>query len=143
MAPTARREPRRLRSARRRSAFHADRARKAGNPAERYRAAEDALASAAAHTKQPARTARELSADITEHVRRVLARTEPSRSITQLYEQKLTASGPDVRRLASALMCLRGAIARLSDTERDRLYEHYTTHFNEETRRIEAKGGDR
>lgn len=143
MASTARREPRRVRSARRRTAFHSDRARKAATPAERYRAAEDALASAAAHARQPARTARGLLADITEHVRRVLSRTEPSRSITQLYEQKLAAPGPDVRRLASALMCLRGAIARLPSTERDRLYEHYTTHFNEEIRRIEAKGGDR
>lgn len=143
MAPTARREPRRVRSARRRTAYHADRARKAATPAERYRAAEDALVSAAVHAKQSARTARDLRSDVTEHVRRVLGRTEPSPSITQLYEDKLASSGSDVRRLASALMCLRGAIARLPDTERDRLYDHYSTHFNEEIRRIEAKGGDR
>lgn len=139
MAPTARREPRRVRSARRRTAFHADRSRKATTPAERYRVAEDALASAAAHASQPARTARKLSADIAEHVRRVLARTAPSSSSTALYEQKLMTPGRDVRRLASALMCLRGAIARLPDTERDRLYEHYAKHFNEEIHRIESE----
>jgi hypothetical protein len=141
MATTARREPKRVRSTRRRAAHHADRARKATTPAERYKAAEDALSSAAAHSRQSARTARSLREDLAGHIRRVLDRAELNAASVALYEQKLAAPGTDLQRLATALMCLRGAISRLSTTDRDRLFEHYTRHFDEEIRRIDAIGG--
>ncbi|MCI2421539.1 hypothetical protein MOQ72_29300 [Saccharopolyspora sp. K220] len=143
MTTTARREPKRVRSARRRAAHHAERTRKATTAAERYQAAEYALRSAAAHARSRARVARQLREDVVGHARRVLDRVEPSDNSTALYEQKLTAAGPDLQRLSTALMCLRGAIAQLPNTERDRLFEHYTEHFTAEVHRINGEGGAR
>lgn len=143
MTSTARREPKRVRSARRRAAHHADRARKATTPAEHFLAVEYALRSAAAHSRRQARVARELREDLVQHVRRVLDRVEPGEKSRALYEQKLAEPGRDVQRLSTALACLRGAIAQLPDTERDRLFEHYTQHFTAEVRRITEEGGAR
>lgn len=140
---TTRREPQRVRRARRRAAYHADRARKATTPAERYRAAEDALVSTVTHARQPAGVARAVQADVANHARKVLARLELGSASTALAEHHLTRAGTERQRLAAALMCLRGVIARLPGTERDRLYEHYARHLSEETHRIESTGGDR
>ncbi len=140
---TTKREPKRVRSARRRAAHHADRARKATSPLEQYRAAQDALVSAVAHSRQPARTARAQYEEIADHVRRVLAQVELGESRTALYEHKLTRYGSELAGLGSALMCLRGAIAHLDDTERHRLFEHYARHLSEEAHRINTQGGQR
>ncbi|SDP96720.1 hypothetical protein SAMN04487905_12128 [Actinopolyspora xinjiangensis] len=140
---TTKREPKRVRSMRRRSAHHADRARKASTPVERFRAAQDALLSAVAHSRAPARTARGKYEEIAEHVRRVLDRGEPNAASAALYDSKLKQSGTDSARLGNALMCLRGAISLLPETERDRLFEHYARHLGEEAQLIDAEGGDR
>lgn len=143
MTATARREPKRIRSARRRAAHHAERTRKAATPAERYQAAEYALRSAVAHSRASARVARKLREDLVDHVRRVLDRAEPNENSRALYERKLTAAGPDLQRLSTALMCLRGGIGQLPGTERDRLFDHYTQHFTAEANRISGEGGSR
>ncbi|NYH79017.1 hypothetical protein FHR84_002351 [Actinopolyspora biskrensis] len=140
---TTKREPRKVRSLRRRTAHHADRARKASTPVERFRAAQDALLSAVTHSRGPGRAAREQHAEISEHVRRVLERAEPNPASAALYDSKLNQSGTDSARLGNALMCLRGAISLLSEAERDRLFEHYARHLGEEAQRIDAEGGDR
>lgn len=140
---TTKREPQRVRRARRRAAYHADRARKAATPGEQYRAAEDALVSAVVHSRRPSGNARAVHADVAEHARKVLDRLELRSASAQLAEHHLTRSGTDRQRLAAALMCLRGLIARLPDTERDRLYEHYARHLTEEAHRINTQGGER
>ncbi|RCW45138.1 hypothetical protein DFQ14_103102 [Halopolyspora algeriensis] len=139
---TTRREPQRVRRARRRAAYHADRARKATTPAQRYRVAEDALVSAVAHAPQPAGTARTVHGEVAEHARKVLERLELGSASAALAEHHLSRSGTERQRLAAALMCLRGLIARLPDTERDRLYEHYARHLDEEAHRISTQRGD-
>ncbi|MBA8825308.1 hypothetical protein FHX42_002659 [Saccharopolyspora lacisalsi] len=140
---TTKREPKKVRSTRRRAAHHADRARRATTPVERYRAAQDALVSATAHSRTPARVARAHYDEVANHVRRVLAQVELGEASTALYEHKLTQVGTDLARLGAALMCLRGAIAHLPDTERDRLYEHYARYLSEEAHRINTEGGER
>lgn len=143
MTTAARREPKRVRSTRRRAAQYAERLRKAATPAEQYQAAEYALRSSVAHVRNRARVSRLLREDVVEHVRRVLDRAEPKDSSRALYEQKLALAGTDLQRLSTALMCLRGAIGQLPATERDRLFSHYTEHFTAETNRISGEGGAR
>lgn len=138
---TARQERRSVRSARRRAAHHADQERKAATPEEQYRAAEYALRSAAKHAGP--RVARDLRKEIAEHVTAVMDRTAMNDNRRALYLRKLAEDDTESRRLANALMCLRGAIDHLPDTERDRLKSHYTNHFRAEATQIESRGGDR
>lgn len=135
--PTRPRDRRRVRSARRRAAYHANRARKAASPAQRFKAAEDAVLSAATHARNPAHVARSVSGDVAAHAREAMAHAELGAASAALYEHKLTRPGTELDRLGAALMCLRSAIARLPDTDRDQLYEHYARELMNETRRIE------
>lgn len=134
------REPRRVRSARRRAAYHADRKRRASNPVERFKAARAALLSAVAHARNPARAARSVASDVATHAREVMARAELAGASKQLYERRLAGPGTDRERLGAALTCLDGAIGRLPDTERERVYEHYAHDLADEARRIEEEG---
>lgn len=139
---TVRREPRRVRRARRAAAFHAARSTQAATPAARFRAAADALVSAAKHTRRT-RTVRELREDMVEHVDRALDEANVSESSRAHYQQRMRASGSDVQRLGVAVMCLQGVINRLPATERDRLFEHYTDNFESEIKQFHAVGGAR
>lgn len=139
---TARRIPRKVRRAHRAAAFHAARTAKAATPADRFRATADALISAAAHTNT-VKVARDLREQLADHVRQALKESGASGNSIALYEQQLSAQGSEVHRLGRAVMCLQGAIERLSGTERDRLYEHYIEHFQAEAHRINTTGGVR
>jgi hypothetical protein len=138
---TARRERRSIRSARRRAAHHANEERKAVTPEEKYQAAEYVLRSAA--KRAGVRVAGELQKEIAEHVTAVMGRADLNNNQQALYLRKLAEEDTESRRLANALMCLRGAIKHLPGTERDRLIEHYTNHFRAEATRIELRGGGR
>ncbi|MGW1676007.1 hypothetical protein [Saccharopolyspora sp. NPDC002376] len=133
---------RKERRANRSAAFHADRARKATSSIASFRAAADALVSAAKHAKVN-RTARDLREQIAEHVHQAMDKAGVQGKSRDLYLQKLAEPGTEVERLGRALMCLQGAIKQLPDTERDRLIEHYITHFENEKNRINALGGVR
>ncbi|MQA14679.1 MAG: hypothetical protein GEV09_11040 [Pseudonocardiaceae bacterium] len=141
MAATAPREPRRVRSARRRAAFHADRARRADNPSARLKAAADALLSAVAHSPDPTRPPADVAADIAEQAAWVVARAELTPASRELYEARLAQPGTARAWLGVALMCLRAAIEELpeSGTERDRLFEHYITELTREAGRLRAE----
>ena len=130
-----RKPPRRVRRARNAAAFHAARAAAATTPVETYEAAEYALRSAAAHSRSRKKV-RELRENVAEHVQDVLARAEATDRQHDLYEQKLAATGSESARLSTALMCLRGAIQLLEDTQRDFAVEHYTAHFRSEAGRL-------
>lgn len=134
------RESRKVRRYRRAAAFHADRARLATTPHEQYRAVEYQLVSAAAHANR-ARVARELRDQIAEQVKAALDKAGLGPNSRELYLAKLHQGGAEVRRLGAALMCLRGVIGHLPAHERDRMYAHYTTHFQSEASRIEQEGG--
>lgn len=140
--PTARREPRRVRRARRAAAFHAARTRKADTPFRLYRAAADALVSAMRHHSS-GQEVREMRDELVEHVEQVMQQAETTGSRRDFQRQRLASPGTDVQRLGIALMCLQGAITRLTDTERDRLFGHYSEHFSAESQRIVSRGGDR
>lgn len=142
MSAAARREPRRLRRARRAAAFHTERQQRATTQLAQFRAATDALVSAIRHTSS-ASTARALRHDVTGHVHQALDRAEVGDASRALYEQKLASAGTEVQRLGVALMCLQGVINRLPTTERDRLFKHYTAYFQAETGQIESHGGAR
>ncbi len=136
---TATREPRRVRRARLRAAFHARRAREADSPAARMRAAEQALLSAAAHTRAPVAG---VAADVADHARDVLARADLSEASRALYEAQLAAPATTRARLGAALMCLRAALGQLpdiSDAERDQLFEHYATELAREARQLRGE----
>lgn len=134
------REPRKIRRARRAAAFHSERAQTASTPVQRYRAGADALVSAAKHTRG-SKTAGALRGEVTEHVHQALEQAESTGRSRELYLSKLSERGTEVQRLGIALMCLQGAINQLVGTERDRLFEHYATHFSSEAQRIERSGG--
>ena len=141
MTATARKEPRRVRRARRAAAFHNDRATRATNPLQRLQVAESALTAAAKHVR--AREVRSVRDDIAGHVTDVLVLADAGGSRRRLYEQKLTAGGGEVQRLAAALWCLRAALQLLSTTERDQYVAHYTGALDDETRRLNAMRGGR
>lgn len=132
-------DTRAAKAARRRAAFHAERARKAATPVQRFTAAESALLSAMKHARSPARAARSVAADVAEHARQVMSQATLSEASRALYEAKLAEARAGRQRPGTALMCLRGAITRVADaTERDRLYEHYAAELTREAREIEA-----
>lgn len=142
---TRRREPRRVRSARRRAAHYAAEARAARDGAERLKIAERAMLSAVAHAKQRVgnREARRVADDLVAHVRDAVARAELPTSSAALYEAKLTSPRADRQRLGAALMCLRGVIAVFDPADREQAFEHYAHYLTREARAIEAKGGQR
>lgn len=136
------REPRRVRRARRRVAFHANRVRLADGPAERMRAAELALLSAITHAALPGRAAREVADDAAEHARALLARPDldpAARRLCQLHEEKFARAATDVARAGVALPWLRAAIGQLPEVEWDALYEHYTNDLTREARAINGR----
>lgn len=135
MTTTARKEPRRVRRARRSAAFHAARSAAAATPAEAYQAAEYELRSVAGRTRKRGQV-RELRDSLADQVGDVLDRADASAAQRRLYEDKLAARGSEASRLSTALMCLRGAIQLLEDTQRDFAVEHYTAHFRSEAGRL-------
>ena len=132
-------DTRAAKAARRRAAFHAERARRAATAAERLTAAESALLSAVKHARKPARAARSVADEVAGHARQVMAQAQLTEARRALYEAKLTEARDERKRPGTALMCLRAAIGRIADvTERDRLYEHYAAELAREAREIEA-----
>ncbi len=136
-----RREPRRVRRARRRVAFYADRARRAGSPKSRMKVAADELLSAAAHARNPARAATDAAEEVTEQARWVLAQADLTPGARALYEDQLARQPAPRPRLGAALTCLRAGIGHLPVTaeERDRLYEHYTAELTREAGRLRGE----
>lgn len=124
------REKRSVRAARHRAAFHADRASKAADPLERFKAVEDRLLSAAKHSRR--RQAR-LEHEVATLAAEAVKAAELAPASRELYEAKLARAD-----LGTALMCLRAALQHYRyATERDELLEHYTETFAAEAARIE------
>ncbi|MGI5208958.1 hypothetical protein ACQEU6_46270 [Spirillospora sp. CA-108201] len=130
---------RRERSAARRAAWHAERLQRARTAEERLAAAAAFLTSAAAHARG-AGAAKQAAAEVAEHARQVMGRAALPEASRRLHEAKLTAGGTEAARLSSALMVLRSAIARLPESDRDRLRDFYAGELAAEAARI---GGGR
>lgn len=124
------RERRAVRQGRHRAAFHADRARRAETPSQQFKAAEDRLLSAVKHAKR----GRGVTHEVTSLAREAADSAELRPASRELYETKL--ADPD---LGTALMCLRSAIDRQPDTDRDRLLAHYAGELTREAAEIEGR----
>lgn len=135
-AAVMKREPRRVRSARRRAAHYAHRARVAVTAEDRYAVAGDALMSAAKHSRPS--VAEQVAADVTGQARHVMTLAALGGPRLALYEHKLTVQRPRLHRLGVALMCLRGAIKLLGPEQRDRLFEHYAAELQREATSLTA-----
>ena len=136
------RVPRKLRRFRRAAAFHNARATTAGTPSAQFRAAADALISAAAHTKNTEKV-RDLREQIAQHAKWALEASGANDKSRAHGEQTLSKPGSESQRLGIAVMVLQGAISALPATERDSKFEFYTEQFKFESHRIDTLGGVR
>lgn len=136
------RVPRKLRRFRRAAAFHSARATTASSPPDQFRAAADALISAAAHTKNTEQV-RGLREQIAQHARWALEAVGANDKSRAHGEQALAKPGSESQRLGIAVMVLQGAINGLPATERDSKFEFYSQQFAEEASRVDTLGGVR
>lgn len=137
--PTRAPEPRRVRSARRRAAFHAHRERVAATPAQRMKAAVDRMLSAAAHGKD--RPARALAGEVADQARAVSDRAGMPQTSRDRNEHLLATAAAGRARLGVALRWLSAAVAHLPHDERDPAYTHYAGQLADEARRLSPGGG--
>ncbi|GAA2773871.1 hypothetical protein [Saccharopolyspora taberi] len=140
--PTARRTPRKLRRFQRAAAFHNARATTASTPAAQFRAAADALISAAKHTRN-IKQVRDLRQQIAQHAKWALEASGANDKSRAHGEQTLAKPGSESQRLGIAVMVLQGAINALPATERDSKFEFYIEQFKSESSRIDTLGGVR
>ena len=137
---TRQRVPRRIRRDRRAAAFHSDRMHRATTPVEQYRAAADALVSALRH-HGTRREVRDLRDEVVAHARNGIDRVWITGRRRESQLTRLAEAGRDARGLGEVLAVLQGVIRAFPDTERDRMFVHYSEHFSAEARRFESRGG--
>lgn len=137
MAAT-RREPRRVRRARKRAAYYAHQARLVDDAAGRMRVAEQELLSAIRRAPRSARAARSVTGDAVEHARHLMDDHGAAAALAR-HEDKYGRAGTDVARAGVALMWLRAAVGSAPTEQRDGLFEHYTTEFAREAARIRGE----
>lgn len=135
---TATREPKKVRRARRRAAFHSNRSRTAPTPAARLKAAADHLL--AASTAAPKRAVAAAADDVHTHARDVAERAATSEASRKHHEDAIRQARAAHDRLGYSLRWLLSATARLPDHERDHAREQYADGLTREAQQLTGKG---